>query len=146
MELLDECGIAHEQVVFEVVESERIQDLQQLCWLLKQYRAKDFRVALDDVGSGYSTLTVLEGVRSDYSKLDAELIRNVDTDKYKAVLLGKLLEASRELGVKTIAEGVESVEEYEWLRDHGADYAQGFYVARPGSPPPIPCYQNVSAA
>jgi EAL domain-containing protein (putative c-di-GMP-specific phosphodiesterase class I) len=144
--LLDELGIAHEQVVFEIVESERIQDLPRLQRLLNRYRDQAFTVALDDVGAGYSTLTLLQGVRPDYSKLDAQLIRNVDTDAYKAVLLAKLLEASRELGVKTIAEGVESLGEYEWLREHGADYVQGFFVARPGSPPPTPCYQDVPAA
>lgn len=146
VELLDDLGIAHDQVVFEIVESERIHDLPRLQWLLNRYREQEFTVALDDVGAGYSTLTVLQGVRPDYSKLDAQLVRNVDTDSYKAVLLTKLLEANRELGVKTIAEGVESVGEYEWLREHGADFIQGFYVARPGSPPPRPAYEDVSAA
>ena len=144
--LLAECGIDHDQVVFEIVESDRITDLPRLQWLLSQYRDHRFKVALDDVGAGYSTLTMLQGVRPDYSKLDADLIRNVHTDAYKAVLLSKLLEASRELGVKTIAEGVESVGEYEWLCAHGADYVQGFYVARPGSPPPLPSYQDLTAA
>ncbi len=146
VKLLDELGIPHDQVVFEIVESERVTDLPQLQWLLNQYRALQFKVALDDVGAGYASLTMLQGVRPEYSKLDADLIRNVDTDEYKAVLLSKLLEASQELGVKTIAEGVESVGEYEWLRTHGADYVQGFYVARPGSPPPLPSYRALDAA
>jgi EAL domain-containing protein (putative c-di-GMP-specific phosphodiesterase class I) len=144
--LLDEHGIRRDQVVFEIVESERIPDRQSLRWLLGHYRDQQFKVALDDVGAGYSTLTMLQDVRPDYSKLDKALVRNVDTDEYKAVLLSKLLEASRQLGVTTIAEGVETVGEYEWLREHGADYVQGFYVARPGSPPPVPAYRDRHAA
>lgn len=144
--LLDEHGIRRDQVVFEIVESERIPDRRSLRWLLGQYRDLQFKVALDDVGAGYSTLTMLQDVRPDYSKLDAALIRNVDRDEYKAVLLSKLLEASRQLGVTTIAEGVETSGEYEWLQEHGADYVQGFYVARPGSPPPTPAYRDLHAA
>jgi EAL domain-containing protein (putative c-di-GMP-specific phosphodiesterase class I) len=135
--LVDDLGIDRRQIVFEVIENEHVLDLDRLEALLQHYRDLDFGVALDDVGAGYASLNALEGIRPDYSKLDIQLIRNVDRDPYKAILTGKLLEAGQELGVKTIAEGVESAGEYAWLRDHGADFVQGFYVARPGSPPPL---------
>jgi EAL domain-containing protein (putative c-di-GMP-specific phosphodiesterase class I) len=134
--LLDELGIERRQVVFEVIESERIVDLDYLEKMLGHYRTLDFEVALDDVGSGYSSLNVLQRLRPDYVKLDAQLIRNVDADPYKAVLTSKLLEASAQLGVRTVAEGVESEGEHRWLRAHGANYLQGYHFARPASPPP----------
>lgn len=134
--LLEEHGIARRQVVFEITESERIADPAALERTLDRYRQLDFEIALDDVGSGYSSLNLLQRLRPDYSKLDQQLVRNVHSDGYKAVLTSKLLEANRELGVKTIAEGVESAAEDRWLRAHGADYLQGFYFARPASPPP----------
>jgi EAL domain-containing protein (putative c-di-GMP-specific phosphodiesterase class I) len=134
--LLTELGIDRRQVVFEITESERIGDPTQLEQALARYRRLDFEIALDDVGSGYSSLDLLQRLRPDYSKLDQQLIRQVHVDGYKAVLTSKLLEANRELGVRTIAEGVESEGEYSWLRAHGAD-VQGYYFARPASPPPM---------
>ena len=135
--LLADLGIDRRQVVFEITESERIGDPTQLARALARYRQLDFGIALDDVGSGYSSLDLLQRLRPDYSKLDQQLISQVHVDGYKAVLTSKLLEANHELGVKTIAEGVESEGEYRWLRAHGADYVQGFYFARPASPPPM---------
>lgn len=136
VELLDEMGLDRKQIVFEVIESERMVDVRHLERILRYYRELDFQVALDDVGSGYASLNVMQELRPDYSKLDAQLIRNVDRDSYKSVLTAKLLEASHELGVKSIAEGVETEGECQWLREHGADYLQGFYFAYPSSPPP----------
>jgi EAL domain-containing protein (putative c-di-GMP-specific phosphodiesterase class I) len=134
--LLADLGIERSQVVFELTESERIVDPAALNRVLRRYRQLDFEIALDDVGSGYSSLNLLQRLRPDYAKLDQQLIRQVHTDGYKAVLTSKLIEANRELGVKTIAEGVESEAEDRWLRAHGADYLQGYYFARPASPPP----------
>jgi EAL domain-containing protein (putative c-di-GMP-specific phosphodiesterase class I) len=56
---------------------------------------------------------------------------------FKALIAQKLLETARALGITTVAEGVESREQWEWLRNHGGDFAQGFYFARPASPPPV---------
>jgi EAL domain-containing protein (putative c-di-GMP-specific phosphodiesterase class I) len=134
--LLDDLDIPRQRVVFEIIETERIIDIAHLERTLDYYRELDFEVALDDVGTGYSSLNLLQRLRPDYAKLDVQLVRNVDRNGYKAVLTAKLLEASMELGVRTIAEGVETRGEHEWLRLHGADYLQGFYFAHPASPPP----------
>jgi EAL domain-containing protein (putative c-di-GMP-specific phosphodiesterase class I) len=137
VKLLNELSIPRERVVFEIIESERIVDLPLLDQILSDYRELGFEVALDDVGAGYASLTVLQRLRPNYVKLDAQLIRRVHRDPYKAVLTAKLLEASRELGIRTVAEGVQCAGEQEWLEAHGADLLQGFYFARPASPPPV---------
>jgi len=89
------------------------------------------------VGSGYSSLNLLSRLRPDYIKLDRELMQGIHDDNYKATITQKLLETAQELGILSIAEGVETEAEYTWLREHGADYAQGYYFARPASPPPL---------
>jgi len=133
-----EAGIAPERIVFEVVESDQIRDRDRLVDILTYYRRAGFGIALDDLGAGYGSLTLLERLRPDVVKLDMALTRDVDRNPFKAIIAQKLLEAARELGIRTVAEGVETVAEWRWLRDHGADLVQGFLFARPGNPPPAP--------
>ena len=119
-----------ERFVFEVVESERA-DERQLQTIFDCYRDAGFRVALDDVGAGYGSLNLLARLKPDFVKLDMELIRDADHDSLKAQFGGRLLELARELGIPSIAEGVETEAEWIWLRDHGADNAQGYFFGRP---------------
>jgi len=135
---IEAAGIAPEQVVFEAVESEEVRDTGHLLNVLSYYRNAGFQVALDDLGSGYGSLTLLTQLRPDFVKLDMALIRGVDQDPFKAILASKLLEAAHDGGIQTIAEGVETVGEWRWLRDHGADFAQGYLFARPADPAPLP--------
>jgi EAL domain-containing protein (putative c-di-GMP-specific phosphodiesterase class I) len=113
---LREHSLAPEQIVFEVVESDHNPDVGHLKEILEFYRAAGFGVALDDVGSGYSGLNMLHTLRPDYMKLDMQLIRGIDGDPYKALIAAKLLETAQALGMKTIAEGVETPGEHAWLR------------------------------
>lgn len=134
----DEAGIARDQIVFEVIESERITDIPHLLRILDYYRDNGFHVALDDLGSGYNSLNLIHRLRPDYLKMDMELIQGVDSDPFKASVSRSLLNLAGELGIPVIAEGVERVEEYEWLRENGATYMQGYLFARPAAEPPLP--------
>lgn len=133
----DEAGFDRNRIIFEVIESEHVGDVPHLKDILDYYRSCGFRVALDDVGSGYSGLNMLSQLRPDFIKLDRELISNVHEDSYKATIARKMLEAARELGIESIAEGIERDEEFHWLQTHGADYVQGYYFARPAAEPPM---------
>ncbi|HLA90988.1 MAG TPA: EAL domain-containing protein [Gemmatimonadaceae bacterium] len=132
--MIDEARIAHRRIVFEVVESDEAHDVQQLKGLLRFYRDAGFRVALDDVGAGYSSLNLLHQLRPDFVKLDMDLIRGVHADAYKGLVAHKIIEIATTLGVETIAEGVETEEELAWVQTHGATYAQGYGIARPTTP------------
>ncbi len=132
---IDQAGIRHEQVVFEVVESDNPQDLEHLKTVLKYYRQAGFAVALDDLGSGYSGLNLLHQLRPDFIKLDMELIRNVHQDSYKASITEKLLEIAQKLDVQTVAEGIECIEELHWLQQRGATFAQGYLIGKPSAKP-----------
>lgn len=135
MKAVDEAGLDPANLVFEVVESEEVRDVDHLLKILNYYRDHGFRVALDDLGAGYASLNLLTRLRPDFVKLDMDLIRNVDTDPYKGVITENLLNMAKGLGVQTIAEGVETVGEWRWLARRNADYLQGFLFARPGAPP-----------
>ncbi len=136
VQLLDDLGIAHDRVVFEVVESEDIDDIDHLRGILDYYRSGGFHVALDDLGAGFSSLTRLAQLRPDYVKLDIELVRNVNVDPFKGEIAKKLIEAARTLELLVIAEGVETKGEFDWVVANGANFVQGFYICKPATPPP----------
>jgi len=135
VEAINAAGISHEQVVFEVVESDNFQDLEHLKAVLQYYREQGFLIALDDLGSGYSSLNLLHQLRPDFIKLDMGLIRDVHKNQYKALITAKLLEITQKLNIQTVAEGIECIEELNWLRQHGADLAQGYLIAKPSAVP-----------
>ena len=135
IEALDAAGIAHDRVVFEVVESDEIIEPDYLLDILRSYRQAGFKVALDDLGSGFSSLNLLHKLRPDFVKLDIALVAGIDTDPFKAMLAGKIIEAARGLDMTVIAEGIETAGELRWLRENGAHLLQGFYIARPAEIP-----------
>jgi EAL domain-containing protein (putative c-di-GMP-specific phosphodiesterase class I) len=135
IEALDAAGIAHDRVVFEVVESDEVGDPDYLLDILRQYRQAGFQVALDDLGSGFASLNLLHQLRPDFIKLDIALVTGIDQDPFKGMLAGKIIEAARALDMTIIAEGIETAGEFAWLREHGAHLLQGFYLARPARDP-----------
>jgi EAL domain-containing protein (putative c-di-GMP-specific phosphodiesterase class I) len=132
---IEEAGIPYENVVFEVTETDKTNDVLHLMEIVDYCRGFGFRIALDDVGSGYSSLNLIHQLRPDYIKLDMHLIRGVDHDPYKATIAQKILEIAEELGIRSVAEGIETVEELRWIRTHGATFAQGYFIARPNTFP-----------
>ena len=146
LEAVDKAGLPHEQIVFEVTENECIEDLEALKSTLRAYRDHGFGIALDDLGSGYSSLNLLADLRPDYVKLDRDLMRSVPDDPYRALIAQKLLETATALGIRTIAEGVENPAQCAWLQSHSGDYAQGFHFARPSGVPPLSMHSAAPCA
>ncbi len=135
---VEAAGLPPSRFVFEVTESDEVEDVDHLLGILSFYRRSGFRVALDDLGAGYSSLNLLARLRPDFVKLDMQLVRGIDEDPYKAVVVEKMLELAREVGAVSVVEGVETEGEWRWAEAHGADLAQGFYCARPAADPPPP--------
>jgi EAL domain-containing protein (putative c-di-GMP-specific phosphodiesterase class I) len=138
IDTIKQTDIDPSRFVFEVVESDEIVAIDRLMSVLQYCRDAGCRVALDDLGAGYSSLHLMAIVKPDFVKLDMNLIRNVDQDIYKSCVAAKLLELASELNVSTVVEGVESPGEWRWAIEHGADYAQGYLFARPDAVPPLP--------
>ncbi len=134
---VDEAGLRRDQVVFEIIEGDRLPETPHLRRIVDYYHDHGFGVALDDVGTGYSSLEILLALRPDYAKLDMGLTRGVHADPARALLTGKLLEALQGLGICSVAEGIETPEELAWVRAHGVDLVQGYLFARPDAVPPL---------
>ena len=129
-------GIAPGQIVFEVIETERVEDMRHLQHILDFYRASGFRIALDDVGSGYASLSLLAMLRPDIIKVDMEIVRGIHQDSDRQAIFRALVGIARDLGIQVLAEGVETREEYDYVVAQGADLLQGYLFARPAQVPP----------
>ena len=125
---VEEVGLKRHQVVFEITESERMPAIKHLQRIAQFYREEGFQVALDDVGAGYSSLNVLVQLKPDFVKLDMGLVRDVDRDPAKAIVARKLIETVKELELATIAEGVERVEELDWVRAQRRRFRAGLLL------------------
>ncbi|WP_263140474.1 EAL domain-containing protein [Pseudomonas sp. RIT-PI-AD] len=120
-----------ERIIFEVTEQEQVLDLDHLCAILHAYRARGFLTAIDDFGAGFAGLNLLADFQPDLLKLDMGLVRGIDRDNVRQVLVEGTLDMCRRLGIAVIAEGVESREEYDTLRAMGIELFQGYLFARP---------------
>ncbi|MEZ7206179.1 MULTISPECIES: EAL domain-containing protein [Pseudoalteromonas] len=130
---ISELGFQPQDIVFEVTETHQARDMNHLKGILAFYRSCGFGVALDDIGSGWSSLNMLAQLRPDYIKIDMELVRHIDTNQHKRNIVSHLIQLAHENGIEVIAEGVESRAEAQVLRDIGADYLQGYYFAKPAA-------------
>lgn len=123
-------GLPLENIIFEFTEVERV-DTAHLLNILRSYRAMGFKTAIDDFGSGYAGLDLLSKFQPDYVKLDMDLIRDIDRSSVKRCIVSNTLNMLDELNVTPICEGIETIEEYEVLRELGVDLIQGYLIARP---------------
>lgn len=123
-------GLPTTAIIFEFTENEAI-DTDHLLNILRSYRAMGFRTAIDDFGAGFAGLGLLSKFQPDIVKLDMDLVRGIDTDPVKRIIVRNTLATLTELGVQPVCEGIETVGEYQALRDLGVTLMQGYLFARP---------------
>jgi EAL domain-containing protein (putative c-di-GMP-specific phosphodiesterase class I) len=119
------------QFVLELTERAAIEDYAAFRELIDGFRAKGIQVAIDDAGSGYASLEAIAALQPDYLKITKSLVSTVSDEPIKQDLVRMLVDLATRIGAKTIAEGIETVEEYETCRDLGIDLIQGYYFAHP---------------
>jgi diguanylate cyclase len=122
------------RVVLEVTETEAIRDYGRARARIQQLREVGFRVALDDLGSGYSSLNLLAQLEPDIVKLDMELVRGIERGGRTARLVQHLIEFCRGEGLATIAEGIETESELRAVAELNVDFVQGYLLGRPEPP------------
>ncbi|WP_254871061.1 EAL domain-containing protein [Bacillus sp. Marseille-Q1617] len=130
-EIVDKYGVDPEDLVFEVVETEKIEDVNHLKSVLEVYKREGMKVALDDVGSGFSTIEMLSLLQPDYVKIDRSYISECDMNTDKQQFLKNVIHIARELGISVLAEGVERKEELTFCKAAGVEYAQGYLIGKP---------------
>ena len=118
-------------IMFEFTENEEVRDTTHLTNIITEYRRHGFTTALDDFGAGYAGLGLLADFQPDLIKIDMRLIRGIDTSPARRAVVDGILAIARELDIKVLAEGIETVEEFQVLKEAGIRLFQGFWFARP---------------
>ena len=134
--LANELGVDSSQLVFEVVETEKVDDIDHLKKILAYYKDKGFQYALDDVGEGYNTIELLADIKPNYMKLDMKFVQGVADDVSKQETAKKLIDMALEIGSVPLAEGVETQEDFDWMKECGYELFQGYFFGKP-APSPI---------
>ena len=118
-------------VVFEITESESIENYSDVKSFIKMFRAYGVRIAIDDFGSGFSNFEYILEIEPDYIKIDGSLIKDIDTDSRAHTLVEAIVQFSHKLGIKIIAEYVHKEIIFEMLKVLDVDEYQGFYFYEP---------------
>ena len=119
------------RVVFEILESDYISDYTLLEEFISKYRKQGIKIAIDDFGTGYSNFAHILKIRPNYIKIDGSLVKNIYSDKNSYEMVKSIIDFSKALNIRVIAEFVHSKEVFESLISLGVDEFQGFYLAEP---------------
>ena len=134
LEHLRQLGLSGRNVAIEITESLLLDADSEVTGRLNEFRNADIRVAIDDFGTGYSALSYLKKFHIDYLKIDRAFVRNLASDSSDMALSEAIIVMAHKLGLKVIAEGVETVEQRDLLLQAGCDYAQGYLFSKPIPP------------
>lgn len=130
-EFLAEHNMSPDCIIFEITEKTCIEDYKSFKQALNNYVDQGYKIAVDDTGSGYSGLKMLNETKPHYIKIDMDLIRNVNKDFFKQSLIECFVKLSEATNMKLIAEGIETEEELRTLINLGVYAGQGFFISRP---------------
>jgi diguanylate cyclase (GGDEF)-like protein/PAS domain S-box-containing protein len=128
---LTESGLAAEHLELEITESMLIGDARFIDLQLQQVQRMGIKLALDDFGTGYSSLSYLKNFPIDVLKMDQSFVKGMTVDSKNARIACAIIEIGHSLKQKVIAEGVETKEQFDFLRKHGCDIIQGYYFSKP---------------
>ncbi|MCH4014538.1 MAG: bifunctional diguanylate cyclase/phosphodiesterase [Solobacterium sp.] len=125
----DRYGISHDLIALEITESVLVQNKEKMTAVVRQLREAGFEVWMDDFGSGYSSLIFLNDYTLDVIKLDMAFLRSFS--KASKEIMKSAVDMAKRLGIRTLAEGVETAEHVAFLKEIGCDMMQGYYFAKP---------------
>ena len=137
-ELVDEVGLLRSQIVIELTEQDAVSDYELFANAVALTREQGFEIAIDDFGVGYGGLKMLAVIEPDFVKIDRHFIRDIERAVVRRNLVDSIATACHRLGIKVIAEGIESATESEILLGMGIEFLQGFGLARPAPTWPAP--------
>ena len=129
--LLEQYQIEPNEIELEITESVLIEDFNEVVTKMRMLRDYGIRVSLDDFGTGFSSLSYLKGLPIDTLKIDKSFIDTLITDDSTRIITESIISMVKRLGFETVAEGVETEEQYEYLKNIQCDNIQGFYLGKP---------------
>jgi EAL domain-containing protein (putative c-di-GMP-specific phosphodiesterase class I) len=139
-------GVANADLMLEITERHLVQDVKGGLPILESLIASGLRVSIDDFGTGYSNLESLKNFPVDQIKIDCTFVRNLMTESGDRAIVRSIIGLGRSLGLQVVAEGVETAEQMQMLREFGCDLLQGFLYARPLDADAVPGFLTALAA
>ncbi len=128
---IQSMGLSGDSIVIEITEGLLLHADSNINAKLLMFRDAGIQVAIDDFGTGYSSLSYLKKFDIDYLKIDQSFVMNLENDPSNLALSEAIVVMAHKLGLKVIAEGVETPEQRDMLHKIGCDYAQGYLFAKP---------------
>ena len=125
-------GLPIDRVILEVTEGEFVADYAHLGQRLNEFRSMGLKLAIDDFGAGYSGLNMLADFQPDQIKIDMNLVRGIESNGPRQAIVRAVVQVCGDLGIDVIAEGVETLAEYDCFVDYGVRLFQGYLFAKPG--------------
>ena len=131
LNIIKENGIRGHNIVLEITESTIMENYQDVNNRLMELRSHDLRIAIDDFGTGYSSFSRLTELNVDILKIDRDFIKDIANGDKNRYITKDIITIAHRLGVETVAEGVELLEQKEYLIEHNCDVIQGYFFSRP---------------
>jgi len=121
------------KLTFEILETEGIENYDEIAGFIREFRQMGCTFSIDDFGSGYSSFEHILKLDVDYLKIDGSLVKNITTDKNSQIIVKHINNFAQDMGLKTIAEFVSAKESYDFVKDLGINYSQGYYFHEPSA-------------
>jgi EAL domain-containing protein (putative c-di-GMP-specific phosphodiesterase class I)/CheY-like chemotaxis protein len=131
LEFLNNSKITPNQICLEITERTFVKNFPMLSENLKEMRTRGVRVAIDDIGEGYSSLNAIAELKPEFIKIDINIIRNMEIDSVKQNLVRLVADLARNTNSRLIGEGIETKKECDTLLSLGVEYGQGYHFSKP---------------
>lgn len=128
---LDSTGVNPKNIELEITESLIMENAENSIEIMQKLKDMGFALAIDDFGTGYSSLSYLKRFPIDTLKVDQAFVRNLETDQADQNIVRAIVDLGKHLGLKIVAEGVETEGQWHFLKELGCDYIQGYYFSKP---------------
>ncbi|NJL43312.1 MAG: EAL domain-containing protein [Pseudanabaena sp. SU_2_4] len=129
--ILRDTGITGEMLKLEITESAILENAETADFILKQLKERRIQLCIDDFGTGYSSLSYLHRFPVDTLKIDRSFINLIQANNQNTAIVQAIVTLAHQLSMDVVAEGVETVEQVEYLKAIGCEFAQGYYFAKP---------------
>jgi EAL domain-containing protein (putative c-di-GMP-specific phosphodiesterase class I) len=130
-EALTSSGLPAECLEFEITETIAMHNPEESVGVMRQLKSIGIGLSLDDFGTGYSSLSYLKRFPIDVLKIDRSFVRDIPEDANDLAIVSAIIAMAHALGLKVVAEGVETASQWDFLRDCGTQFAQGYHFGRP---------------
>ncbi len=129
--LTDQYKIKYKNIIFEITETQNIEDLDRLIDIIHSFRKLGFKFSIDDFGTGFSSMQYLKRIPADYLKIDGSFIKDINENEENFYLVKSIVSMAKAFEMTVIAEFVENEKILNRLKEIGIDYAQGYYIGKP---------------